>query len=290
MNTAAAGHRDVLTHSHRTRDLFSHSRLDTARDEVPLRLSRCDHVDTYCDAPVADHEGCGMAAPEEAESELSIPVDYVPGARGHAVLAIGPDTDGAESLAVWRLGPTGRAGGAWVVRLDDAAQHDQLTRIMWMLQGRCLVGWDRETPVAILDRLADVLPPELVSTLRGYVLTIPELLTEITEHRSAYAEAVDRQRAVSTSKLAPLAWHTEVPDHEDLAVRLAVQPRAASPVAGTALALTSAVAMTAQLWQDTEQARYRRRYLRALGEPQPLPARWLAWLRAAADNSAPATI
>ncbi|MDG4810612.1 DUF6218 family protein [Micromonospora sp. WMMD1120] len=231
-----------------------------------------------------------MAEPEESESELAIPIDYVPGARGHAVLAVGPDADGAEAVAVWRLSPTGRAGGAWVVRLDDVAKEDQLLHIMWMLQGRCLVGWDPETPVAILESVAHVLPPELVSTLRGHVLTVPELLTEIIDHRSAYAEAVDRQRALSKSKLAPLAWPSEVPDHEDLAIRLAVQPRAASPVAGTALALTAAVTRTAQVWQDTEQARYRRKYLRALGEPQPLPPRWLAVLRAAADKSAPATI
>ncbi|MEV1017032.1 DUF6218 family protein [Micromonospora sp. NPDC049801] len=231
-----------------------------------------------------------MAELEEFESDLAIPVDYVPGARGHAVLAVGPDGDGTEALAVWRLSPTGRAGGAWVVRLDEVEQDDQFVRIMWMLQGRCLVGWDRETPATILDRIAHLLPKELVSTLQGSVLTIPELLAEIAEHRSAYSEAVDRQRAVSKSKLAPLAWPTEVPDHEDLAIRLAVQPRAASPVAGVALALTSAVAMTAQLWQDTEQARYRRKYLRTLGEPQPLPPRWLASLRAAAGNSAQVTI
>ncbi|MEU8153148.1 DUF6218 family protein [Micromonospora sp. NPDC048986] len=231
-----------------------------------------------------------MAEPEESESELAISVDYVPGARGHAVLAVGPDAVGVEAVAVWRLSPTGRAGGAWLVRLDEVAQDDQLVRIMWMLQGRCLVGWNREAPVAILERIAHVLPQELVNMLRGNVLTVSDLLAEITEHRSAYSDAVDRQRAVSKSKLAPLAWPSEVPDHEDLAIRLAVQPRAASPVAGSALALTSAVAMTAQLWQDTEQARYRRKYLRALGEPQPLPPRWLAWLRAAADNSAQASI
>ncbi|MGC5377500.1 DUF6218 family protein [Micromonospora sp. DT68] len=231
-----------------------------------------------------------MAEPEESENELTIPVDYVPGARGHAVLAVGPDTDGAEAVAVWRLSPTGRAGGAWVVRLADVLRDDQFRQIMWMLQGRCLVGWDRETPAAILNKVAHVLPDELISTLRGHVLAIPELLTEISERRASYAEAVDRQRAVSKSKLAPLGWATEMPDHEDLANRLARQPRAASPVAATALALTSAVAMTAQLWQDTEQARYRRKYLRDLGEPQPLPPRWLARLRAAADTSALATV
>ncbi|MEV0430605.1 DUF6218 family protein [Micromonospora sp. NPDC050495] len=45
--------------------------------------------------------------------------------------------------------------------------------------------------------------------------------------------------------------------------------------------MTAAVANTAQLWQDTEQARYRRAYPRLLGDPQPLPPRWLARLREA---------
>ncbi|WP_373367482.1 DUF6218 family protein [Micromonospora purpureochromogenes] len=39
----------------------------------------------------------------------------------------------------------------------------------------------------------------------------------------------------------------------------------------------------AQLWQDTEQVRFRRRHLRSFGEPRQLPPRWLARLRAAAD-------
>ena len=73
-------------------------------------------------------------------------------------------------------------------------------------------------------------------------------------------------------------------------MRLALNGPAPPRQSRAALALTSAVAMAAELWQDTEQARYRRKYLRALGEPQPLPPRWLARLRAAADNSAPATI
>lgn len=50
------------------------------------------------------------AVAEQPEAELSVPVDYVPGARGYAVFAAGLDGEGAEAMAIWRLGPTGYAG------------------------------------------------------------------------------------------------------------------------------------------------------------------------------------
>ncbi|MGC5022590.1 DUF6218 family protein [Micromonospora sp. DT47] len=224
---------------------------------------------------------------EASENELAIPVDYVPGARGHGVLAVGPDSDGGEALAVWRLSPTGRAGGAWVVRFDEIERDpEQLRRIMWMLQDRCLIDWDRDGPSAVLARIADVLPAELLTALRGNILTIPELLTEISEHRSTYIAAVEQHRAKTNSKIAPLGWPTQMPDQQDLAAWAAQAPSAsASPVAATALALTATVANTAGLWQDTEQTRYRRTYLRSMGDPQPLPPRWLARLRAAVGST-----
>ncbi|MEU5564429.1 DUF6218 family protein [Micromonospora musae] len=220
---------------------------------------------------------------EGSENELSVPVDYVPGARGHGVLAVGRDTDGGEALAVWRLGPTGRAGGAWVVRFDEIERNpEQLRRIVSMLQDRCLVDWDEATPAGALARLSEFLPAELLTTLHGNLLTIPELLAEITELRFTYATAAEQHRESAKSKIAPLAWPSEMPEQQTLvAWAIRASTAAASPVAATALSLTAAVASTAQLWQDTEQARYRRIYLRSLGDPQPLPPRWLARLREA---------
>ncbi|MFC8620140.1 DUF6218 family protein [Micromonospora purpureochromogenes] len=224
---------------------------------------------------------------EASENELSVPVDYVPGARGHAVLTVGPDNDGGDALAVWRLSPTGRAGGAWVLRFDEVERNpEQLRRVMSMLQDRCLIDWNEEAPTAALARIAEVLPAELLTALQGNIVTIPELLAEISEHRSTYAAAMEQHRASIKSKIAPLAWPTEMPDQQDLAGWAArAYSTAASPVAARALALTAAVASTAQLWQDTEQARYRRVYLRSLGDPQPLPPRWLARLREAVAST-----
>ncbi|WP_422752405.1 DUF6218 family protein [Micromonospora sp. WMMD708] len=227
---------------------------------------------------------------ESSDSEFSAPIDYVPGARGHGVLATGPDADGSEALAVWCLSPTGRAGGAWVVRIDEIEGHpEHLLGIMSMLQNRCLVDWDREGPSAVLDKIAEVISAERFIALRNSILTIPELLAEVDEHRSRYAAAVEQHRVHTKSKLAPLAWPSEMPLQEELvgwAGRTGAA--AASPVVATALGITAAVASTAQLWQDTEQARYRRAYLRPLGDPQPLPPQWLARLREAAGS--PSTV
>ncbi|MEU7754294.1 DUF6218 family protein [Micromonospora sp. NPDC049171] len=231
----------------------------------------------------------GIEAPE---NQLSIPIEYVPGVRGHAVLAVGPDSAGSEALAAWRLGPTGLAGGAWVMSFDQIERDpEQLRRIMWNVQDRCLIDWNSQTPVTVLERIADVIPAELLSRLADTVLTIPELLEEISTHRSAYSAAVEQHRTRVKSKIAPLAWATQMPDQEHLGT-WAIRDRSAtaSPVAAAALAVTAAVARTAQLWQDTEQARYRRTYLRSLGEPQPLPPLWLAQLRKAARSNSPAQV
>ncbi|GAB3937437.1 DUF6218 family protein [Micromonospora vulcania] len=229
----------------------------------------------------------GLEAPE---NELSTPVEYVHGARGHTVLAVGSDSAGSEALAVWRLGPTGLAGGAWVLAIDEIERDpEQLRRIMWNVQDRCLVDWNRQTPVSVLARIADVVSAELLSRLADTILTIPELLEEVRTHRSIYSAAVEQHRARVKSKTTPLTWPTSVPEQERLDA-WAIKERfaSASPVAAAALTLTAAVARTVQLWQDTEQARYRRTYLRSIGEPQPLPPLWLSQLRKAALSNFPA--
>ena len=143
---------------------------------------------------------------EAFESELSVPVDYVPGARGHGILAVGADGSGSEALAVWRLSATGPAAGAWVVGFDEIERDpEQLRRIMWMLQDRCLVDWDAESPARILTRISGAVPGELLSALQRNILTTPELLAEISERRSSYAAAVEQHRARARSKVAP--WH-----------------------------------------------------------------------------------
>lgn len=246
------------------------------------------------------------AQPMRANEELSVPGDYVPGVRGYAILVTGRDggTDGdgdgggdresfgAESIAVWRLGATGYAAGAWILRLDDIeADPQHLRDVMSLLRDRCLVDWDADRPEAALRRIERWLSADLVSALRSNLLFIPDLLHEVRKHRRVCSETVEQHRLTTKSAIVPLAWSVELPDDPDRARRmLTPAPMTATPVAAEALALAGTVRRAVELWQDTEQTRYRRTYLRSLGEVQPLPPRWLAALRKAGGTSTVAEV
>lgn len=222
---------------------------------------------------------------EPVDDEVTAAVDYLPGVRGHAVVTMGQGADGGEALAVWRLGPTGRAVGAWVFASHALVDEgDLLGRVIESLFGRCLVDWTADGPAQALEQIAAVVPSAAVAALRDSLVVIPDLLAEITELRQRYAGALEAHRATAKSKFGPLVWAREVPDGFD-AARRSLTPAlsgVASPVAAQALGIAGALERAVELWQDTEQARYRRSYLRSLGEVQALPPRWMARLRAAA--------
>ncbi|MFE9958147.1 DUF6218 family protein [Micromonospora sp. NPDC005299] len=227
------------------------------------------------------------SAVEAHEDELSAQMDYVPGARGHAVLAVGRDESGSDALAIWRLGVTGQAVGAWVLGLDLLDERNSyFQRLMELLRDRCLVVWSSDTSAGVLDKLAGHMPARLSAAMRRNVLVLADLLEEVAEHRALIAAAAEEYRQTAKSKVAPLVWPTEIPDYSELMSRaVGVQRSAASPVAASALALTTGLAQIVQLWHDTEQVRYRRPHLRSFGDPRPLPPRWLARLRAAVEGA-----
>jgi hypothetical protein len=204
------------------------------------------------------------------------------------VLTAGPDDGGHDSLAVWRLGSTGQAVGAWVLRLDHCADDPGLLRsVLASLGGRSVIDWAADAPAAALAGVAGLVDDGSAEALAARIVLIPDLLTEIAEHRAAYATALESYRSGSKSKIAPFTWTTEVPaDPEAARATLSpAQPAAASPVAAAALSIAGAVERAVELWTDTEQIRYRRPYLRALGEPQVLPPRWRGRLAARPGSS-----
>jgi hypothetical protein len=169
---------------------------------------------------------------------------------------------------------------------DVERDSGRLRQVMQTLAGRCLVDWTQDAPAAVLRKVAHRLPAQLVDGLTASIAIIPELLDEIGKHRRQYTAAVDEYKATTKSKLVPLTWARDLPADPDAARRV-VSPRrlsTASPVAADALAVVGALQRAVELWQDTEQARYRRPYLRAFGEPQALPPCWLMQLRAAASR------
>jgi len=230
-----------------------------------------------------------MSAPTDSFDPDDEPIrvmEQVPGVRGHVVLAAGLDGDGADALAIWRAGPTGRADGAWALTFAEIARTPQrLCTIEAILSGRCLVAWSASDADLVLHRLAGLLPSGRLDALRGSLVVVPDLLAEIADQRAGYDHLVAERALATRRKATPLPWRTEPGDVNQLKVAaIAAASRAASPVAVSALALTAAVGHLAELWHETERVRCRRKHLKALGEPQLLPPRWLGRLRAAAGT------
>lgn len=222
-----------------------------------------------------------MPAAEAAPDDL-VPAAYVPGIRGYVVMACAPDQDGADHLAVWRLSPIGVAAGAWVLAADDPL----LLRVMESLRGCCLVDWDTTGPAEALRNVKVAGAGVHADELRAHLVLIPDLLEEIRRTRQRYEEALEQHRRTATSALVPLAWSAELPEDTEAARRTLTPARVptAGPAAAQALMVAGAVQRAIGLWQDTEQVRYRRSYLRSLGDVQPLPPDWSARLRAAAGT------
>ncbi|WP_436520657.1 DUF6218 family protein [Actinoplanes sp. HUAS TT8] len=218
---------------------------------------------------------------ESQNADSGTTLDYPPGVRGYAVIVAGAGSDGADVVAIWILNPFGEPTGAWVRPLVDL-DGERLTAIMGMVEGRCLVGWTEEAAAGALDKIEAVLPAEVVARLRAGVLAIPDLIAETREHRARYEEALAAYTATTTSKIAPLAWARALPSAGEEVAALSPRPIvAASPAASAALTLAKSLSQAIELWQMTEEARYRRPYLRSTGAQQSLPPRWLARLRRA---------
>jgi hypothetical protein len=222
---------------------------------------------------------------DDQSAALRIPLDVIPGTTGHLLLAEGPDENGAHAVAVWQLTPTGRPCGAWITPVEVlAGDADAAARLLGLGTGRAVVGWDTGTAMGVLGRLSGWAGVEQVRP-RVEVL-LGDVLAEVTGHRVACEQAVADYRSATKSKIEPLAWYRDVPpggswDEFVESARLR-PPAGASALATEVLHLARATAWVADLWQDTETVRGRRRYLvDRFGPAAPLPPDWLDRLRTA---------
>lgn len=212
-----------------------------------------------------------MSETTTAIAEPAVAAATLPGVRGHAVLATGPDEEGRDAVAVWRLDAFGTAIGAWVTPLAGDPELPALADVYAGLRGCAVVDW-------AAGPLPDGFPA-------APLLLIDDLLAEVREHRQRDAEAHAAFRATRRAKTTDLTWPSEVPPPDRARAVLSVHRGAASPVAAAALAVAGAVRQAIELWEDTEQVRYRRLHLRSFGDAQPLPPRWLAALREAGRST-----
>lgn len=125
---------------------------------------------------------------------------YLPGVRGHAVLAYGPDAEGRAALAAWQLNAAGDAVGSWEIPIE--ADPLRVGGILFGLRGCALVDWDRSGPEATLGHVARLLPGGLAERLLSTSLALPSLLAEIRARRRRCEEIV--QVAVGVPEPAPI--------------------------------------------------------------------------------------
>ncbi len=235
--------------------------------------------------------GRAPATAEPALNDLAVAqLGLVPGVTGHVVLVEGEDHTGEHAIAVWHASATGFPVGAWItpvsVLANDPAAADELSRLTGH---RALIGWEVETGTRLRDTLAAWAgrrPATEPVTVR-----LPEVLTEIAQHRRTYDAAVEEHYRTLKSKVNPLKWRHHIPVVESWpeftrAARLR-PPIATCPVAVRALHLVRSVAWAVDVWHQTETVRTRRPYLvKRFGPATVLPPGWLGHLRRAHSTTA----
>jgi hypothetical protein len=223
-----------------------------------------------------------------AEEGLGLATN-VAGVTGHVVLECGRDGSGLDSIAVWHVDPGGLPVGAWIVGVETLASDSAAAqRLLGLTLRRSVLCWDTGTPAEVLDGLATWAGAVQAQRWTQTAVCLPDALVEIAEHRQRHAEAVDAYRTSHPkANVAPLVWRTDVPagvaSRDELQKRAKLAPPVADcDVAARALQVVRLTRWTVELWQQTETARLRRKYLRAqFGDEAPLPPGWLARLRTA---------
>lgn len=276
-------------------DLLASGLIHKAETQEGYAQLACRYIQSNCwelhrppGAP--DHKGQPVLATHDQGSAPGIALDIIAGTTGHAVVAEGLDGSGTPAMAVWHLTCTGQPTAAWVVTTTMLAEDaTTASQVLAQASRRALVAWDAGGSAALLlNRLAEWSGMDPVSD-RPEVLLV-DALAEISHWRATYAAAVDDYRSEAKSKIEPLAWRHEVPSahswEEFVAETRVRPPNAVSTLASQVLHLARATAWVAELWQDTETARMRRRYLvERFGPATPLPLGWLRQLRAAHGSS-----
>lgn len=229
-----------------------------------------------------------MTAPS-SETDGDRPADPDRSVLGTSIVGIGLGDDGYEVVALWNLGPSGVATGAWVVDAD-AAFGDAATarRLLVCLDGRAVTGVDVVSAATTLRRLTDAaglsVPGDWWEARSFAPVTA---FGDVLQRRAAFESSIEARRA-TTKNIAVLEWSRDysterTPDSFD-ALR-ALSPVGAAPGApavSEALTVSRVLSWVAALWTETEQPKGRRTYLRdEHGAAEPLPPAWRAATRTA---------
>lgn len=226
------------------------------------------------------------AAPGEGTAQVWAP--------GSAVVCLGHDDAGAESLAVWQVSTAGAPTGAWVKALSDAFEPDTARQLLTLVERRALADSGEAGLADVLVRLgrAGGLPDP--GWWRGQVFDPAEAF-RATVRRRAELEATVRGEAEASKTITPLEWAHDLGEDGDGIATFGDLQRVAgirtadgAPVVAAALTATRVLRWLVALWAETEQVKNRRHYVRdAHGPAEALPPSWLAAVRTAGATRLP---
>jgi hypothetical protein len=232
-----------------------------------------------------------VTSPTEELPETIGPAVQAPGS---AILAVGADADGVESVAVWHVSPGGVPTGAWVRPQSEVlGSAAAAARLLALVERRALVGVSAEV-------LADWLPRwSAVAGLadsglwwKKHLFSPVEAYDHIVRRRQLVAATVDAARETNKS-MTPIGWahdlvETAVGDLAALQAAAGIVAPPGSPVVSEALRLARVLRWLVVVWTEAEDVKGRRRVVRAAhGAAEPLPPAWLAAVRAAASTRLP---
>jgi hypothetical protein len=175
----------------------------------------------------------------------------------------------AGQVAVAHLGVDGVTTGEWVAPVGES--------LLEHCAGRALLAWDAAEAVAVVrewalaDGLTDVSP---------VTVTLSEVLAEVAEARTGYADVVAQQQAARLES-GDLRWTVTLPDPlpatlEELRRRARFVVPSDVPEAVAQVRLICGLGeWVVRRWQENAVALEKREYLRAkFGEPSLLAPRW----------------
>ncbi|SDH11488.1 DUF6218 family protein [Pseudonocardia oroxyli] len=203
----------------------------------------------------------------------SVPADVPTWATGSAVLTADSDT-----LAVWQVSLDGRPTGAWITPLDELrAEPDTAGRLVNCVERRAIALSDVSRADTVLSELTTCAKLE-DGWWRGQTFDVAGAFGDVLERRAGVEHAIAAVRE-SGRKTTDIDWRRDLGGPAGSIAELLRLARlgvpSGSPAVSDALAVVGVLRWIAGVWEETEQVKNRRDYVRtALGPPEPLPPRW----------------
>ncbi|ALE77997.1 hypothetical protein WY02_05625 [Pseudonocardia sp. AL041005-10] len=205
--------------------------------------------------------------------ELSVPASLPTWATGTAVLTADPDT-----LAVWQVSLDGLPTGAWITPLDELrAEPDTARRLLTCIERRAIAVSDVSGAEAVLSELTTCAKLD-DGWWRGQTFDVAGAFGDVLERRVEVGHVMAAVRE-SGRKVTDIGWRRDLGGPAGSIAELRRLARlgvpSGSPAASKALTVIGVLRWIAEVWDETEQVKNRRDYVRtALGPPESLPTRW----------------